>query len=223
MYPILSAFLLGFLGSVHCLGMCAPLVLAMPRQERPLLAAFFYHLGKSGGYALMGLVLGLLGWGVSLLQWQQGLSIALGFMLLLSLMGAQLSKAVKLPGLPWLKRQLAEQLIRAQGLSGAFFLGLFNGWLPCGLSYLALSGAVVQGDPLRSAAFMFAFGLGTAPMLLAVLVFKQQAPLAWRQALQRVLPFLVAVVAVLLIVRGMGLGIPFLSPAASPLGDPNCG
>ena len=100
--------------------------------------------------------------------------------------------------------------------STLLLFGLLNGLLPCGLVYAALAGAAATGGPLGGALFMAAFGLGTIPAMLAVSLAGRLITAPWRARFQRAVPVAMAVLAVLFIVRGLSLGIPYLSPDLSP-------
>jgi sulfite exporter TauE/SafE len=102
-------------------------------------------------------------------------------------------------------------LLQQRSLTAQFGLGAINGLLPCGLVYVAAAGAAAMGNPLTGAGYMTVFGLGTLPMLLGIGI--AGARLSFATRLQRIMPVAVGVVAVLLILRGLGLGIPYLSPA----------
>ncbi|MGV9012335.1 MAG: sulfite exporter TauE/SafE family protein [Flavobacteriales bacterium] len=89
---------------------------------------------------------------------------------------------------------------------------MLNGLLPCGLVYIALAAALMQDGPLASAAFMVAFGLGTWPALIAVRLGGSMIPNGKRALFRRFQPYLVAAMGLLFVLRGSGLGIPYVSP-----------
>ncbi len=218
-----AAFLLGLLGSAHCAGMCGPIALALAGGGEPrarfLLTRSLYNAGRVLTYVALGLLVGLLGHALRLAGWQQGLSIAAGVALLLGaifyLRGA--------PGWWHPPAALTRGFARLQGVwgrlmarrsaGGLFGLGLLNGLLPCGLVYAALAGAAATGSAAGGAAFMLVFGLGTFPAMLAISVFGHALAPALRRRLNALIPAGLALMAGLLILRGLGLGIPYLSPA----------
>jgi hypothetical protein len=181
------------------------------------LGAVLYNLGRAMTYAVMGLVMGALGATVKLAGYQQSLSIATGAVLLLTLVlpsriKHRLFSASPLGGhLTWLKLYF-QKLIGIRSHASLFALGLVNGLLPCGLVYVALAGAVVTSDPVYGAVYMGLFGLGTLPMMLSITVAGHLLKVNWRQKLLRLIPVGVAVVSILLILRGLSLGIPYVSP-----------
>lgn len=206
---LLPAFALGLVSSLHCVGMCGPLVAALPVQGlsavRRRLALFGYHFGRIGVYTVMGVIAGLVGRGVRLAGFQQVFSISLGVVILVVVFGRW---KVGVPGLSSLVGKLWRSELRMKFL----VLGMANGLLPCGMVYLALAGAVSSSGAGEAAGFMVFFGLGTLPLLLGVSYFTRYIGVAARGRVRKVLPFVVASMGVLLILRGMGLGIPFVSP-----------
>jgi sulfite exporter TauE/SafE len=219
-----AAFTLGFFGSLHCIGMCGPLALALLPTNgsqagwgRIAAGSLLYNSGRAMTYALLGLAFGLLGGAARLAGLQQGLSIATGVAILFWLVlpkhlthriEATHRVAAALAHLKlWLNRGLRSHRFAAQ-----FGVGLLNGLLPCGFVYLALAGALAQPSITRSMLFMALFGLGTMPAMLALTLPNGLLSPSVRFSLRRLLPVGTAVVAVLLIVRGLALGVPYLSP-----------
>jgi hypothetical protein len=221
MTGLVAAFALGLFGSLHCVGMCGPLALALPRgsvaHRRLIAGRVLYNLGRVTTYTLLGVLFGLLGSAARIAGIQQALSIATGTIILLWLLtpkritqrAATLSGATG--GIAVLKSWFTP-LFRQRSLSAQYLTGVLNGLLPCGFVYIGLAGALAQSGLLQSAAFMALFGAGTFPALLAVsLVPGLLSPNA-RFSIRRLLPVGTAIIAVLLIVRGLSLGIPYLSP-----------
>jgi sulfite exporter TauE/SafE len=208
----LAAFFLGVAGSVHCVGMCGPLALGLPGcsggRVSQLLQLLRYHAGRISTYAAAGLLFGWLGRRVWIAGWQQGFSIGLGVLILVFAVARHRLPAVYFGPL---QRNIARIWQLSAG-KGVFFLGMVNGLLPCGMVYLAIAGALTRPHIPESVAFMAFFGLGTLPLLLVLQWTGNMLPLPYRLRLRRALPFITVVVAVLLIVRGLNLGIPFVSP-----------
>ncbi|HXJ61482.1 MAG TPA: sulfite exporter TauE/SafE family protein [Verrucomicrobiae bacterium] len=219
-----TAFLLGCAGSLHCAAMCGPLMVALakarPRTVRASTGRVVYHLGRIGAYSLLGLVLGQAGRVMTLAGFQNWLSIGLGIGLLAGLVVAS-KVSLATPVWRWvalLKGGLGG-LLRRDALSAQALMGALNGLLPCGLVYVAGAGATATGHALSGAASMAMFGLGTLPVMLSVHLAGQRFPLPARFSLPNVTRVAVVLMAALLILRGLELGIPFLSPNLSALGQ----
>ena len=112
-------------------------------------------------------------------------------------------------------------LLRRRSFSSLAVLGLLNGLLPCGLVYVACAGAAASGSVLAGAQYMALFGAGTVPMMLAISLSGRLVPPSLRLSLRRAIPVCVFLLATLLILRGMSLGIPYVSPDLSH-GAPSC-
>ena len=214
---IWTAFLLGLVGSLHCAGMCGPLALALPAANGgalPLVTGRIgYNLGRMTAYCLLGIVFGLAGRSVALAGLQRWASLAAGVIILLALIPAW-RRGFALPAVQsvaLLKRGLST-LLRRRSLGALYLLGVLNGFLPCGLAYVACAGALSSGSLAIGTMSMLAFGLGTVPMMLGISLAGRNLQWAIRLRFQRFIPAGVAVVGMLLIVRGMALGIPYLSP-----------
>ncbi|MCC5844692.1 MAG: sulfite exporter TauE/SafE family protein [Verrucomicrobia bacterium] len=217
-----AALILGLAGSLHCLGMCGPLALALPagREATHLqraLGRLAYNLGRACTYALMGIFAGLLGHVLQLGGVQRWVSILLGILLIATL----LFSSHHMP--EWVLNTFYRpvqkglgKLLKRRGATGLFQIGLLNGLLPCGLVYAALAGASLQEGPLRGAAYMFIFGLGTLPMMFALSMggLSLRTP-RFKPVLQYLVPALTLTAGVLLILRGLSLGIPYISPDLS--------
>ena len=214
------AMALGLLGSLHCAAMCGPLQLALPIPPggpgRLVAGRLIYQLGRVATYCLLGVLAGLIGKSLLLAGLQRWLSITLG---LLILIGFFLSKKLALTApvaslVRQLKTAMATQL-RQRSLRSLALLGALNGLLPCGLVYVALAGAVAAGTLPSAIRFMAAFGLGTTPTMLAISLSGRLLPLDLRVKLRSAIPVGVCLLAGLLILRGMSLGIPYVSPVLS--------
>lgn len=228
-----TAFVLGLAGSVHCAGMCGPIAVAlaqihplMPGRTEPgrrfVLSRLMYNLGRVITYGAMGLVFGLMGRVLWMAGLQRALSIALGSVLLLGLGFARFRPAAGFWArvLDGLKKPMAA-LVRRRSPEALLVLGLLNGLLPCGLVYVAAAGAMATGDALPGAAYMLLFGAGTVPTMLALALSGRWIAQQTRLRLARVVPVTVFLMACLLVLRGLELGIPFLSPVISS-SSPTC-
>ena len=121
-----------------------------------------------------------------------------------------------LKGFALLKNALGRQLTK-KTLSSSFTIGFLNGFLPCGLVYTALFGALTMGNLWGSIGYMTAFGMGTIPLMLLLVLLGDFLPVALRRQLNQWLPIVVIIVGILFILRGLGLGIAYLSPADTHL------
>ena len=216
---IITAFLLGLAGSVHCIGMCGPLALSVPVEggkAARFTAALLYNTGRVAMYSLFGLLMGGLGRSFAWFGWQQRFSLVLGILILLFIL---------LPGLSnnrWLSSEAGKIFMTLRkkfgnvlfkGTPGSIFLsGVLNGLLPCGLVYLALAGAAATGEALQGTLFMMFFGWGTLPVMFGVVLIGGSIKQNFRARMRSAFPALMTIMAILLIIRGLNLGIPYLSP-----------
>jgi len=222
-----TAFILGLVGSLHCAGMCGPLALALPHAGKNASSFFLgrmaYNLGRLVTYCALGLVFGLLGKSLSLAGVQRWVSIALGVTLLAGLFASR--KLALWRPVTALVEQLKSRmgaLLRRRSLDALLVLGLLNGLLPCGLVYVACAGATATGDLFNGVLYMLAFGAGTVPMMLAISLSGKLVPFSLRLKLLKVVPLAVLILGTLLILRGMSLGIPYVSPDLSGDGAACC-
>jgi len=221
-----TAFVLGLLSSAHCIGMCGPLALAVPSPRNSFLQRFTSALLLNGGrvvtYALLGAASGLFGRGLQLAGLQQVVSIGLGVAILVGLIAPRVLSRLRLsqgPALLVMRAQglMARQLKRTSP-EGLFLTGVLNGLLPCGMVYLGLAGALAQDGWSTGALFMVFFGLGTWPALVGLKVSSSYLSPSVRSAMSRLAPVAYLFMAVLFILRGLDLGIPYISP---DLPEPN--
>ncbi len=215
-----TAFLLGFLGSAHCAGMCGPLALALPgsgnTRSRFFAGRMGYNLGRIVTYMILGALFGLLGRTFAVAGLQRWISLVAGAVILIGLVvSPRVGVAVPMArAIGWLKFKLG-RLLQRRTLGALFGIGLLNGLLPCGLVYAACAAAVTVGTVQGSVAYLAAFGTGTVPMMLAVSLMGQKLQFTFRFKMQRLIPASLLLVGVLLLFRGMNLGIPYLSPKLS--------
>jgi sulfite exporter TauE/SafE len=213
-----TAMVLGFFGSFHCIGMCGPIALAVGGKggQNFLFNKIIYNLGRSLTYATLGLLVGSLGFSLSLAGIQQGVSVVMGLMVvLLSVSYKKADQVLSIAALSgvvnWIKNHLF-RYIKSGSKRAFFFTGLVNGLLPCGMVYMALVVALGLQSPFFGAYYMFFFGLGTIPMLLGLMVSGSLLPVFRRQQFQKAIPYLGILIGLLMVFRGLGLGIPGLSP-----------
>jgi sulfite exporter TauE/SafE len=218
---LISAVLLGLMGSFHCVGMCGPIAFMLPVDRTNNLRKFgqisIYHLGRLLAYGIIGLVFGILGKGLYLFGIQQKLSIIIGIvMVVIAMIPYKIFNRYNftrpIMGLiSKVKNQLGLAL-KKRGPDTFLSIGFLNGFLPCGLVYMGLLGALGMGDALKGMLFMVLFGLGTIPLMTSAIYFSGMLKSTAKQRIQRLVPVFVVFVGILFIVRGLGLGIPYLSP-----------
>jgi sulfite exporter TauE/SafE len=218
---ILTAFLIGLAGSFHCIGMCGPIALALPVPKSNTVSFFtgriLYNFGRIISYSFMGLFFGFLGEKLIISGYQGTLSITLGILILVYfLLPLDVKKQfTQLNFIQWminlLKTKLGLLLKQKKEIS-FLALGFLNGFLPCGFVYIGLAGAISTGNPFDGMMFMFLFGLGTFPLMFIVSILGKIISVKVRQNLSRLTPIFVIIFAFLFIIRGMNLGIPYISP-----------
>ena len=218
---IWSAFLIGLFGSFHCIGMCGPIALALPIQQSNYLSLFagrmLYNVGRAITYAAFGLVFGLIGQSLSLAGFQQSVSILAGILILIMvILPSKYSQKLYLLkpayGFSNFLKQKFGILLKRKSISSIFLIGLLNGFLPCGLVYIAVAGAIATSSFTSGALYMFVFGIGTLPVMLAVSLAGNFISLNIRKRINRAIPAFMVILAFLFILRGMNLGIPYISP-----------
>lgn len=219
---ISMAFVMGLIGSFHCLGMCGPIAMALPMGHRNsssrLLGGVIYNLGRVFTYSFLGLVLGTAGDLLISPKIQNIVSITFGMAITIYLLLPSKTKtALKISPnqalLVRLRKQIAKFLY-IENNSSLLGIGMLNGLLPCGMIYLALTSSFLAGSAIKGSLFMFSFGMGTFPTMLAAVFFGSFVNQHIRSKLRKLVPVFLFFMAALLIVRGMNLGIPYLSPSS---------
>jgi len=218
---LLSAIVFGLLGSLHCVGMCGPIAFMLPVDRnnnfKKAGQVGIYHFGRLLSYGIIGLIFGFLGKGLYIFGLQQKLSIVIGIvMILLVLIPARYFNRFKLAQplyriISKVKSGLGKSL-KKKTFDAFLSIGFLNGFLPCGLVYMALVGAIGMGDPLLGGLYMMLFGLGTIPLMTAAVYFGGMLKGAAKQKVQKLIPVFVVIIGALFILRGLGLGIPYVSP-----------
>jgi sulfite exporter TauE/SafE len=215
---VISGFFIGLIASFHCIGMCGPFALIVPVKRNSIGSLIFGSLQYNGGrilsYAFLGLISGILGVSLQLIFTFQIISILSGiFMFLIAL--SQLFQPVLL-----FKKLNSILFSHVSFLFGKIkkldtklkplLFGFINGFLPCGMVYLAMINAIPSSNLLNGILAMIAFGFGTfltmffVPILVNINHFKNR--------FRKLAPFILGIVGLSLILRGMNLGIPYLSP-----------
>ncbi|MCG8732491.1 sulfite exporter TauE/SafE family protein [Tenacibaculum finnmarkense] len=216
----LSALIFGLLGSFHCIGMCGPIAFMLPVDRTNKITQFFqilsYHFGRLFTYSLIGLLFGFLGKGFYFFGFQQQLSIAAGILMILVILLPKTFQKYNFskPINKWVmkvKSSLGKEL-KNKGNDTFFTIGFLNGFLPCGLVYMAVFGALASSNALSGSLYMFLFGLGTVPLMTIIVYVGNFASGLLRKTIQQAIPYVVVFIGILFILRGLGLGIPYVSP-----------
>jgi sulfite exporter TauE/SafE len=218
---LLTALIFGLLGSFHCIGMCGPIAFMLPvdrtNQTKRVIQVFVYHLGRLFTYGILGLLFGLLGKGFNFFGFQQYVSIIIGVLMILMVLlpnktvhKFSIAKPIyKL--LSGVKNRLGKELKKKRN-DTFFTIGFLNGFLPCGLVYMAIFASIATGNAIQGSLYMMLFGLGTIPLMTAFVYLGNFTTGLVRKRIQQFIPVAIVVIAVLFILRGMGLGIPYVSP-----------
>lgn len=219
---LITAFVFGLLGSFHCVGMCGPIAFMLPLNRTnatiKIIQIALYHFGRLLAYGMIGFAFGLIGKGLNLFGFQQQLSILIGVLMIV---------VVLIPFKTFNKYNGSKPVYKAiskikSALGSAFkkktpetflTIGFLNGLLPCGLVYMAVFAALASGTALNGSLYMAVFGLGTIPLMSTAIYFSHFLTGTMRQKIQKAIPVFVIIIGILFVVRGLGLGIPYLSPA----------
>jgi hypothetical protein len=217
-----SAVILGLLGSFHCVGMCGPIAFMLPvdRQNstKKVFQIFTYHFGRILAYSIIGLFFGLVGKSLYIFGLQQQLSIGIGILMII---------VVLIPTKIFNKYNLSKPIYKLiskvkTGLGQAFkrktadtflTIGFLNGFLPCGLVYMAVFASLAMDGALKGSLYMALFGMGTIPLMTSAIYLGKFLNSKVKQRIQKAVPVFVVIIGILFILRGMGLGIPYISPA----------
>ena len=229
-----SAFIFGLISSLHCIGMCGPIAMMLPvdrtNPAKKTTQIITYHLGRLTAYASIGFVFGMLGQGLFIAGIQQQLSIFIGIAMILIVLTPEkvfanynFSKPIfKL--ISKVKIALGNQF-KNKSYKSLFTIGLLNGFLPCGMVYVALFGAIAMQSISFGVLYMALFGLGTVPLMSGVVYLNSFLTLPVRNKIQKIIPYAAVCIGILFILRGLGLGIPYVSPGNLSLfiqAHPNC-
>jgi sulfite exporter TauE/SafE len=220
------AFMIGILGSVHCVGMCGPLAFAVPSLRGGtaylVLDKVMYQVGRIIAYCTLGAIIGLIGAQLWMAGLQQTLSLITGCLILLSAFSRLLKRSSTYKFNYLLKpfNYLFGYALKHK--ANHLIIGIINGFLPCGFVYLAMAAAVNTQSVSSAVTYMFWFGVGTTPlMLISALTVGFMGKLV-RVRINTYVPYLMMALGVWFILRGMDLNIPYLSPSNPARGTVNC-
>ena len=217
-----SAFILGLLGSFHCVGMCGPIAFMLPVDRtnsfRKITQIFTYHFGRLLAYSIIGLFFGLVGKSLYIFGFQQQLSIAIGvLMIIVVLIPVQTFNKYNFSKpvyniISKVKSSLGKAL-KKKTADTFLTIGFLNGFLPCGLVYMAVFASLAMQSTTQGSLYMVLFGLGTIPLMTTAIYIGKFLNIKAKQRIQKAIPVFVIIIGLLFIVRGLGLDIPYLSPA----------
>ena len=217
-----SAVIFGMLGSFHCVGMCGPIAFMLPvdrtNSTKKVFQIFTYHFGRILAYSIIGLVFGLVGKSLYIFGLQQQLSIGIGILMIVVVLTPtrifnkyNFSKPIyKL--ISKVKSALG-QAFKKKTADTFLTIGFLNGFLPCGLVYMAVFASLAMEGALKGSLYMALFGIGTIPLMTSAIYLGKFLNATIKQRIQKAIPVFVVIIGLLFILRGMGLGIPYLSPA----------
>lgn len=229
-----TALIFGLLSSFHCIGMCGPIAMMLPvdrsNPAKKVTQILSYHLGRISAYAAIGFVFGLLGKGFFMAGMQQKLSVIIGVLMIVAIVipekvFAQYNFSKPVFRLISKVKQALGNQFKKKSYQSLFTIGLLNGFLPCGMVYVALFGAIAMQSIGLGIFYMVLFGLGTVPLMSTVVYINSFLTVSIRNKIQKAIPYVVVLIGVLFILRGLGLGIPYVSPTTMSLfvqANPNC-
>lgn len=231
---LFTAFIFGLISSFHCIGMCGPIAMMLPvdrnNQAKKVTQIITYHLGKLFAYSTIGFIFGMLGKGFLLAGMQQKMSIFIGIAMILIILipekvvaNYNFSKPI-FKVISKIKTTLGSQF-KNKSYKSLFTIGLLNGFLPCGMVYVALFGAIAMQSPTLGILYMVLFGLGTVPMMSSIVYLNSFLTISIRNKIQKAIPYVAVFLGIVFILRGLGLGIPYISPSNMSLfvqQQPNC-
>ncbi|MDT7833358.1 sulfite exporter TauE/SafE family protein [Flavobacteriaceae bacterium S356] len=217
---LVSGFILGLFGSLHCVGMCGPIAFMLPVDRKnkwiQLWQIISYHVGRLISYGLLGMLFGLLGKSFYFFGFQQQLSIVVGAIMILSILVPSVFKkfSITKPIFAFthkVQNRLGQELKKKRN-NTFLTIGFLNGLLPCGLVYMAIFGALTMSTVTQGVFYMALFGAGTIPLMTSVVYMAKFTNRIQRKKIRKLIPVVVVCMGVLFVLRGLGLGIPYVSP-----------
>lgn len=213
---LISGLLMGLLGSMHCIGMCGPIIVVV-HNNSSFFHRLMYHSGRIFIYGCLGIALGLIGKTFTIALSQQSISVFAGsIMLIFAFMPSAISGnsvfARYMGTLYYSIFNYAKPLWQSNSVYGQSIFGMVNGLLPCGFVYMALAGSLAMGSIIGSALWMIFFGIGTSVSLLLAGYITSILPVHIQKNIKKAMPIATITIAILFITRGLSLGIPYISP-----------
>lgn len=219
-----SALILGVVSNLHCFAMCGPIAMSVPINRKSeltiLTSSFLYHTGRILTYSILGLLIGMIGFGIHLVGILQSLTIIAGIGIIIYAWRFQLlgenSDTIFKTTLPYnLNSKLMGKVMKQNSVFKPLLLGVLNGLLPCGMVYTALITSLLAGNAITGSVSMFIFGLGTYPTMIVFMYVTQKTATRFRSKINRFIPIILTIVGLLIVLRGLNLNIPYLSPQAT--------
>ena len=215
------ALMTGLVGSLHCIGMCGPIAIALPLGRKSwgyrAFGSLTYNIGRTLTYGVLGGIFGLLGQGIEMAGLQRWASILIGIAMILSVIFPVIFRnKIKID--QFLTGYAAglithfKRLFKQSSITSLFIIGLLNGLLPCGLVYVAIAGAINTNDVLSGINYMILFGIGTIPVMFVIPIAGNLIGIGLRKKLSGVVSVFIVFLGILFILRGLSLGIPYISP-----------
>lgn len=221
MIYVYAALTIGLIGSLHCIGMCGPIAVALPLGNKGwgyrVFGGVTYNFGRIISYAFLGAIFGLLGQGIEMAGLQKWASIFIGAGMVLAVLFPALFKGkLKVEQLffGYAGKMIGKfrKLFTISSIPSLFLIGILNGLLPCGLVYVAIAGAINTNSFYDGIFFMIIFGLGTLPVMLAIPLLGNMIGQKVRKKFSGILNIFIVILGILFILRGLSLGIPYISP-----------
>jgi len=214
-----SAFLIGLAGSVHCVGMCGPLALAIPGASKDKGFTFFlrtiaYQISRISGYGVLGLIVGFFSQGMQITGIQPYFSLLSGIILLfLGFFGIipEVNAFSKYPIIQHFQvkiNRIIGTVMTNEHFSTPFVLGFLNAMLPCGMIYIAMGTGLSSGNMSEAALYLISFGLGTLPLMFMMSLSGQFLSLQMRRSWQKTIPIIFMISGIILIYKGMNIDLP---------------
>ncbi|MBD0832348.1 sulfite exporter TauE/SafE family protein [Aestuariibaculum sediminum] len=216
-----SAFIFGILGSFHCVGMCGPIAFMLPvnrnNSYKKISQVLLYHVGRLFAYSIIGTLFGIIGKSFFLFGLQQQLSIFIGLLMIILMLipSSLLHKYSASKPIYYLISRVKFALgktLKKKTADTFLTIGFLNGFLPCGLVYMAVFASLTMTSVYQGGLYMLFFGIGTIPLMTSAIYLGKFLNTNIKQRIQKAVPVFVIIIGALFIIRGLGLGIPYLSP-----------
>jgi len=209
---------MGLIGSMHCAGMCGPIAISLPyrvgmqTKEETFFKILVYNLGRIITYAIFGLLFGIVGKGFFTMGIQKWVLIALAIVLIVvALFSIDVeSNALKIPLIDKFNKKVKAALAKAlqnATVKSFLYIGILNGFLPCGLVYMAIVAALATGGVLNSVLYMILFGIGTMPMMMALGYGGHLLSTKFRRVLRKLYPVFMIIFAILFLMRAFKINM----------------